>query len=51
MTTQRMTLEWVRRVQALKMQGFDVDVTVDADGVIMNIRKKSATQRQTRESA
>jgi hypothetical protein len=40
MATQRMTIEWVRRVKALKQHGFDVSVTVDADGVIINIRKK-----------
>jgi hypothetical protein len=46
-----MTLEWVRRVQALKMQGFDVEVTVDPKGVIVNIRKKSATRQRTRGSS
>ena len=40
MVKQRMTIEWVRRVKALKKQGFDVQVTTDVDGVIILIRKK-----------
>jgi hypothetical protein len=40
MTKQRMSIEWVRRVNALKRQGFDVHVTTDADGVMIHIRKK-----------
>jgi hypothetical protein len=35
-----MTIEWVRRVKALKQHGFDVYVTTDADGVIIHIRTK-----------
>ena len=40
MAMQRMTIEWVRRVKALKQHGFDVYVTTDTDGVIIHIRKK-----------
>jgi hypothetical protein len=40
MAKQRMTIEWIRRVKALKQQGFDVYVTTDAEGVIIHIRKK-----------
>jgi len=40
MATQRMTIEWVRRIKALKQHGFDVSVTTDADGVIIHIQKK-----------
>jgi hypothetical protein len=40
MVTQRMTIEWVRRVNALKRQGFDVYVTTDAEGMIIHIRTK-----------
>ncbi|MHA2377317.1 MAG: hypothetical protein ACXAB9_14240 [Candidatus Thorarchaeota archaeon] len=47
MTKQRMSIEWVRRVNALKRQGFDVHVTTDADGVIIHIRKKPSASIQT----
>jgi hypothetical protein len=40
MAMQRMTIEWVRRIKALKQHGFDVSVTTDAEGVIIHIRKK-----------
>jgi hypothetical protein len=40
MATQRMTIEWVRRVNALKQHGFDVYVMTDAEGVIIHIRTK-----------
>ena len=33
MTKQSMSIEWVKRVKALKRQGFDVSVTTDVDGV------------------
>ena len=42
MATQRMTIEWVHRIKALKQHGFDVYVITDADGVIIHIRKKSS---------
>ena len=48
MTKQLLTVEWVRRVQALQIQGFDVTVTTDADGVIIHIRKKSLKHQRTR---
>jgi hypothetical protein len=35
-----MTIAWVRHVKALKQHGFDVQVTTDAGGVIIHIRKK-----------
>ncbi len=40
MTKQRMTIEWISRVKALKQQGFDVHVMTDADGVIIHILKQ-----------
>jgi hypothetical protein len=40
MAKQRMTIEWVRRVKALKQHGFDVYVTTDTEGVIIHIHKK-----------
>jgi glucan phosphorylase len=40
MAKQRMTIEWVRRIKALKRQGFNVYVTTDAEGMIIHIRKK-----------
>jgi hypothetical protein len=46
MAKQRMSIEWVRRVNALKRQGFDVHVTTDADGVMIHIQKKSSTRIQ-----
>ena len=37
MAKQRMSIEWVKRVNALKRQGFDVHVTTDADGVMIHM--------------
>jgi hypothetical protein len=48
MAMQRMTIEWVRRVKALKQHGFDVYVTTDADGVIIHIRKKPSIHQLAR---
>lgn len=42
MAKQRMTIEWVRRVKALKQLGFNVLVITDADGVIIHIQKNPA---------
>jgi hypothetical protein len=46
MTKQEMSIEWFHRVNALKRQGFDVDVTTDADGVMIHIRKKLSKRIQ-----
>jgi hypothetical protein len=46
MAKQRMSIEWVRRVNALKRQGFDVHVTTDAEGVMIHIQKKPSKRLQ-----
>jgi hypothetical protein len=48
MAKKPMSVELLRRVKALKKQGFEVFFTSDSDGVILNVRKKRSRVPFTR---